>query len=91
AVKLAAALKAGGLAYLCVSSGGLHPAAKVPAGPYYQVPFAERIRRETGIVTRAVGMIDEPKVADEIVSSGKADIVALARGMLAVPRWPWRA
>ena len=75
----------------CEPSGGIHPAAKVPAGPSYQVPFAERIRRETGIVTRAVGMIDDPKVAEEIVSSGKSDIVALARGMLADPRWPWRA
>lgn len=91
AVKLAGALKACGLAYLCVSSGGIHPAAKVPAGPSYQVPFAERIRRETRIVTRAVGMIDDPKVAEEIVNSGKADIVALARGILADPRWPWRA
>lgn len=91
AVKVAAALKQHGLAYLCVSTGGMHPQAKVPVGPSFQVPFAERIRRETGIITRAVGLIDDPKVADDIVSSGRADLVAMARAMLADPRWPWRA
>lgn len=91
AVKLAAALKQQGLAYLCVSTGGMHPQADVPDTPSYQVPFAERIRRETGIITRTVGLIDDPGVADGIVASGKADLVALGRPMLADPRWPWRA
>jgi 2,4-dienoyl-CoA reductase-like NADH-dependent reductase (Old Yellow Enzyme family) len=53
--------------------------------------LAERIRREAGIPTRAVGMIDDPHVADRIVADGKADVVALARALLADPRWPWRA
>ena len=91
AVKVATALKKQGLAYLCVSSGGMHPNAKVPTGPSYQVPLAARIRQETGLITRTVGLIDDPKVADNIVATGKADLVALARAMLADPRWPWRA
>ncbi len=59
--------------------------------PGYQVPFAERIRRETGLTTIAVGLITEPEQAEAIVSSGQADMVALARGMLYDPRWPWHA
>ena len=59
--------------------------------PSYQVPFAEKLRREAAIPTRAVGLIDDPLVAEAIVTEGKADIVALARAMLADPRWPWRA
>jgi 2,4-dienoyl-CoA reductase-like NADH-dependent reductase (Old Yellow Enzyme family) len=91
AVQVARALKEAGAAYICASSGGLHPAQKINLVPSYQVPFAERIRREAGVVTRAVGMIDDPHVANAIVADGKADIVALARAMLADPRWPWRA
>ena len=83
----------GGRRRLCLR---LRPAAssrtpKPPAGPGYMVPFAERIRREAGIVTRAVGLIDQPLQAEAIVAEGRADIVALARAMLADPRWPWRA
>ena len=55
------------------------------------MPFAEKIRREAGIVTRAVGLIDQPEDAEAIVAEGRADMVALARAMLADPRWPWRA
>ena len=55
------------------------------------MPFAERIRREAGIVTRAVGLIDRPEDAEAIVAEGRADLVALARAILADPRWPWRA
>ena len=91
AVAVASALKADGVAFICASSGGLHPDARPPEAPSYMVPFAERIRREAGIVTRAVGLIDEPLVAESIVADGRADIVALARAMLADPRWPWRA
>jgi 2,4-dienoyl-CoA reductase-like NADH-dependent reductase (Old Yellow Enzyme family) len=91
AVVVAKALKQAGLIYLCCSSGGVDPAQKVPTGPSYQVFLAERIRREAGIPTRAVGMIDDPHVADRIVADGKADVVALARALLADPRWPWRA
>jgi 2,4-dienoyl-CoA reductase-like NADH-dependent reductase (Old Yellow Enzyme family) len=91
AVVVARALKEIGVAYLCASSGGNWAKAKVPTTPLYQVPFAERIRRESGIVTRAVGLIDRPEDAEAIVADGRADLVALARAVLADPRWPWRA
>lgn len=80
-----------GCAFIDVSSGGLSPLQQIPLDPGYQVPFAERIRRETGLATIAVGLITEPEQAQAIVSSGQADMVALARGMLYDPRWPWHA
>ena len=61
--------------------------AKIPMGPGYQVQFAERIRREAGIATAAVGMITEAAQANEIVAEGEADLVLLARGMLRDPYW----
>jgi 2,4-dienoyl-CoA reductase-like NADH-dependent reductase (Old Yellow Enzyme family) len=70
------------------SSGGLVPGAKIEVGPGYQVPFAERIRREAGIATAAVGMITEPEQAETIVANGRADMVVLAREMLRQPHWP---
>jgi len=91
AVLVARALKAEGVAYICCSSGGNSPHQKIPAGPGYQVHFAEKVRREAGIATRAVGLIDDPLQAEAIIADGKADFVALARAMLADPRWPWRA
>ncbi len=91
AVVVARALKEAGIGYVCVSSGGNLPKAQIPMTPLYQVPLAEKIRREAGIVTRAVGLITEPQEAEAIVSEGKADMVALARAILADPRWPWRA
>ena len=80
-----------GCSFIDVSSGGLSPLQQIPLKPGYQVPFAERIRRETGVTTIAVGLITEPEHAETIVSSGQADMVALARGMLYDPRWPWHA
>jgi 2,4-dienoyl-CoA reductase-like NADH-dependent reductase (Old Yellow Enzyme family) len=65
--------------------------AKIPVGPGYQVPFAAKVRREAGIATRAVGMILEPAQANDIVTRGDADLVALARAMLDDPRWGWHA
>ncbi|MBN8996828.1 MAG: NADH:flavin oxidoreductase/NADH oxidase [Rhizobiales bacterium] len=91
AVQVARALKAEGVAYICSSSGGNSPHQKIPTGPGYQVHFAELIRREAGIATRAVGLIDDPLQAEAIIAGEKADFVALARAMLADPRWPWRA
>ncbi len=91
AVTVSRALKAEGMSFICASSGGVDPTAKVPNTPSYQVPFAERIRRDAGITTRAVGLIDDPFVAEEILAQGKADIVALGRAFLADPRWAWRA
>lgn len=73
------------------SSGGNSPAQAVPVHPGYQVPFAERIRREAGIATGAVGMIRVPDHAAEIVANGRADLVLLARALLADPAWPTRA
>ncbi|MDW5499678.1 NADH:flavin oxidoreductase/NADH oxidase [Pseudomonas lundensis] len=90
-VTLAKTLKALGCDYIHVSSGGLSPLQKIPVGPNYQVPFAETIKRESGLPTIAVGLITEPEQAEAIVATGQADMVALARGILYNPRWPWHA
>jgi 2,4-dienoyl-CoA reductase-like NADH-dependent reductase (Old Yellow Enzyme family) len=90
-VELAARLKALGCDYICASTGGVSEKQKIVSGPGYQVPFAARIRADTGIATMAVGQIWEPALAEEVIGSGKADLVALARRMLYDPRWPWHA
>ncbi|EHJ47654.1 NADPH dehydrogenase [Solidesulfovibrio carbinoliphilus subsp. oakridgensis] len=90
-VAYAKKLKALGCDYIHVSSGGLSPDQRIPVRPGFQVPFAERIRQEADIPTVAVGLITEPMQAETIVATGKADMVALARGMLYNPRWPWHA
>ena len=77
--------------FIDVSSGGLSPLQQIPLEPGYQVSYAERIRRETGLITIAVGLITEPEQAEKIVSTGQADMVSLARAMLYDPRWPWHA
>ncbi|MGD9845345.1 MAG: NADH:flavin oxidoreductase/NADH oxidase [Variibacter sp.] len=84
-------LKALGCDYVTASSGGSVPEQRLNVYPGYQVPNGERIRRETGMCTMAVGLITEPRQAEDILSSGKADLVALGRGMLYNPRWPWHA
>lgn len=84
-------LKALGCDYVSLSSGGLSPDQKIVVGPAYQVPFSERVRREAGIPTMAVGLLHEPKLAESVLVEGKADMVAIGRGMMADPRWPWRA
>lgn len=74
------------------SSGGVSPDQKIPSlHPGYQVPFADAIRNQAGIATGAVGMITEPTHAAEIVENGRADVVLLARALLADPAWPIRA
>jgi 2,4-dienoyl-CoA reductase-like NADH-dependent reductase (Old Yellow Enzyme family) len=90
-VELARRLKGLGVDLIDCSSGALVPYAKIPAGPGYQVPFAEAVRREAGIATGAVGMITEPLQAEEILASGKADAVLLAREFLRDPYWPLHA
>jgi len=90
-IAFATELKQRGLDWIDVSSGGVSPKQKIPLGPGYQVPMAEAIRKATGLTTIAVGLITEPRQAEEIVASGKADMVALARGMLYDPRWGWHA
>jgi NADPH2 dehydrogenase len=91
AVATAKALKLVGFDYVCVSSGGVTADAKVAFAPGYNVPFAEKVRREAGIATRAVGLIATPKQAEAIVAGGKADMIALARAMLHDPHWGWQA
>jgi 2,4-dienoyl-CoA reductase (NADPH2) len=90
-VTLSAALKDAGVDLIDVSSGGLVPGVTIPLGPGYQVPFASAIRSRVNILTGAVGLITEPAQADEIVTSGKADIVLLAREMLREPYWALKA
>ncbi|SIT29455.1 NADH:flavin oxidoreductase/NADH oxidase [Achromobacter sp. MFA1 R4] len=87
----AQALKARGCEFIDVSSGGVSPQQKIPVGPNYQVPFAEEIKRRIGMPTITVGLITEAQQAEDILAQGKADMVALARGMLYNPRWPWHA
>lgn len=84
-------LKKRGCSFFDVSGGGLTPAQKITLAPGYQVPFAEAVKRETGTPTMAVGLITEPEHAEEIVASGKADMVAIARGIMYDARWPWHA
>ncbi|HJY19143.1 MAG TPA: oxidoreductase, partial [Xanthobacteraceae bacterium] len=67
------------------------PDSRWPSDPGFNVPIAERVRRETGIATRAVGMIAGAQQAEEIVASGKADMVAMGRAFLDDPHWTWRA
>lgn len=90
-VKLARELAAHGVDLVDVSSGGLIPGASIPAGPGYQTPFAERIRREAKMPTAAVGMITDPAQAEHIVRTGQADLVLLARELLRDPYWPLHA
>jgi 2,4-dienoyl-CoA reductase-like NADH-dependent reductase (Old Yellow Enzyme family) len=90
-VELCRALRELGADLVDVSSGGLVPTAKVPAGPGYQAGFAERIRREAGVPTGAVGMITSPEQADHVIRTGQADLVLLARELLRDPHFPLRA
>ena len=90
-IELAQRLKAAGCDWIDASSGGLAPAQRIAPGPGFQVPFAEAIRKEVRIPTIAVGLITEPRQAEDIIAGGHADMVALARGMLFEPHWAWRA
>lgn len=91
-VELAKMMKAWGVALVDCSSGGNSPLQQIPnLGPGYQVPFAERIRREADIPTGAVGLITEPEHAEEIIRSGQADVVLLARELLRNPYFPLAA
>ncbi len=90
-IEYARELKQRGVDWIDASSGGASPLQKIPLGPGYQVPFAKSIREATGITTIAVGLITEAKQAEDILASGKADMVTLARAMLYDPRWGWHA
>jgi 2,4-dienoyl-CoA reductase-like NADH-dependent reductase (Old Yellow Enzyme family) len=90
-IAFAVALKTRGADWIDVSSGGVSPQQKIPLGPGYQVPFAAAVKAATGLPTMAVGLITDAEQAEAIVASGQADMVALARGLLYDPRWPWHA
>jgi 2,4-dienoyl-CoA reductase-like NADH-dependent reductase (Old Yellow Enzyme family) len=90
-VKMAAILKEKGVDLIDCSSGGNVPHATIPSKPNYQVPFAEQVKKEAGILTGAVGLITEPEQANHIIESGQADLVLLAREMLRDPHFALRA
>jgi 2,4-dienoyl-CoA reductase-like NADH-dependent reductase (Old Yellow Enzyme family) len=90
-VELARMVAPLGVDLIDCSSGGNVAKARIPLGPGYQVPFAERVRRDSGVPTGAVGLITEAKQADEIIRTGKADMVLLAREELRDPYFPLRA
>jgi len=91
AIQLAKILKAGGVDLIDCSSGGLVPYAKVPFGPGYQVPFAAAIKKETGILTGAVGMITRADQAESILNQGEADLILQARESLREPYFALKA
>jgi hypothetical protein len=80
-----------GFDYVCVSSGGISPAARPAITLGYQIPLAAAVKKASGIAVQAVGMIVDPHQAEKIVAEGHADCVALARGFLDDPRWAWHA
>jgi 2,4-dienoyl-CoA reductase-like NADH-dependent reductase (Old Yellow Enzyme family) len=90
-VVFAKAMKARGCDFVDVSSGALDPRQQIPMAPGYNVPFAEKVRKEAGVAVMSVGMISRPRQAEDIVADGKADLVAVARAMMDDPRWAWHA
>jgi NADPH2 dehydrogenase len=90
-VTYAKALKADGIDFIDVSSGGVTADTRNPTTPGYNVPISEKIKREADMATCVVGLIVTPKQAEEVVSQGKADMVAMARAILDDPRWGWHA
>lgn len=90
-VKLAAIVKEKGVDLVDCSSGGLAAHQQIKVGPLYQTPFAEKIRKEAGIATGAVGMITTPEEAESVIANGRADMVLMAREMLRDPYFPLRA
>jgi 2,4-dienoyl-CoA reductase-like NADH-dependent reductase (Old Yellow Enzyme family) len=91
AVTFAKALKDAGLDFVCVSSGGVSADARPNLVANMNVEFAAKVKKETGIATRSVGLIARPKQAEAIIAEGKADMIALARAMLDNPHWGWEA
>jgi 2,4-dienoyl-CoA reductase-like NADH-dependent reductase (Old Yellow Enzyme family) len=90
-VELARRVKALGVDFVDVSSGGLDAGQKIPMGPGYQVPGAVAVKRGAGIPVAAVGLITEPEQAQAILTAGQADLIFLARVLLREPYWPMRA
>lgn len=90
-IAFAKALEARGCDAIHVSTGGLHPAQRIPVGPSYQVPFARAVKQAVKMPVVAVGLITSPEQAEAIIATGDADMVALARTILYDLRWPWHA
>jgi 2,4-dienoyl-CoA reductase-like NADH-dependent reductase (Old Yellow Enzyme family) len=90
-VAFARELKALGCDFVDVTSGQLDPRQQIAFAPGYNVPFAARVKKEAGIATMAVGMISQARQAEQIVASGGADLIAIARAMMDDPRWAWHA
>lgn len=90
-IALVQALEQRGCAAAHISSGGLDPRQAIPVGPNYQVPLARAVKLATQMPVVAVGLITEFNQAEAIIATGDADMIALARGMLYDPRWPWHA
>ncbi|MGQ0800260.1 MAG: NADH:flavin oxidoreductase/NADH oxidase [Pseudomarimonas sp.] len=90
-VAFSQALEARGCSTIHVSSGGLDPAQAIAVGPGYQVPLARVVKKAIGIPVVAVGMITAFEHAEAIIANGDADLIALARGILYDPHWPWHA
>ena len=90
-IPFARALEQRGCAAIHVSSGGLDPRQEIPVGPSYQVPLAREVKRAVNMPVVAVGLITDFQQAEAIIGTGDADMVALARGILYDPRWPWHA
>lgn len=90
-VAYAQALEAEGCSGIHVSSAGLDPRQEIPVGPNYQVPLARAVKQAVKMPVTAVGLITDFEQAEAIVGTGDADLVALARGILYDPRWPWHA
>ena len=80
-----------GCDFIHVSTGGVSPLQQIPLGPGYQIEFAERIKRDSGLPTISVGLITDAQQAQDIIANGQSDMVALARAILFDPRWPWHA
>ncbi len=91
AIEFSRACEAVGADWIDVSSGGVSSKQNIVLGAGYQVPFAAAVKKAVGIPVMAVGLITEPKQAEEIISAGQADMVALARAFLYNPRWVWHA
>ncbi|MTC32517.1 oxidoreductase [Providencia alcalifaciens] len=90
-IKLTEILEEFGCDYIHVSSGGLSDKQQIPVSPNYQVPLAQEIHEHTDMPVIAVGLITEPHQAEAIIATGQADFIAIGRGILYEPRWPWRA
>ncbi len=91
AVAYARELQRVGFDFLCVSSGATVSHARIPVAPGYQVPFADKIKKEVSMKIRAVGMIADADQAEGILAAGQADMIAMARAILDNPRWVWHA